>query len=183
MGEERSVKKIENEELQEKLDFLGLSLEKLPKFISDAEVPNFNVSRINNDKDLKVYKFIPIDKIEILLTPALRSDPIKTKYAEAVPLKFFLNEDGDEEEMMFFKTFSKIVRTMSIQEIEKVEKLQESFEGKEPFKVKYNRDHLWQIYYSDVEDRYFMLVCTKEDTFSEFLYLLKAQIEFSKKKK
>ncbi len=182
-GEEKRVKKIENEELQEKLDFLGLSLEKLPKFISDAEVPNFNISRINNDKDLKVYQFIPIDKIEILLTPALRSDPIKTKYEEAVPLKFFLNEDGDEEEMMFFKTFSKIVRTMSIQEIEKVEKIQESFEGKEPFKVKYNRDHLWQIYYSDVEDRYFMLVCTKEDTFSEFLYLLKAQIEFSKKKK
>ncbi len=182
-GEEKRVKKIENEELQEKLDFLGLSLEKLPKFISDAEVPSFNISRMNNDKDLKVYKFIPIDKIEILLTPALRSDPIKTKYEEAVPLKFFLNEDGDEEEMMFFKTFSKIVRTMSIQEIEKVEKMQESFEGKEPFKVKYNRDHLWQIYYSDVEDRYFMLVCTKEDTFSEFLYLLKAQIEFSKKKK
>ena len=51
-GEEKRVKKIENEELQEKLDFLGLSLEKLPKFISDAEVPSFNISRMNNDKEI-----------------------------------------------------------------------------------------------------------------------------------
>ena len=55
--------------------------------------------------------------------------------------------------------------------------------GKEPFKVKYNRDHLWQIYYSEESNKYFMLVCTKEETFSEFLYLLKSQIEFHKSRK
>ena len=71
---------------------------------------------------------------------------------------------------------------MSKEEIEKIEKVQESFEGKEPFKVKYNRDHLWQIYYSEEADKYFMLVCTKEQTFAEFLYLLKCQMDFSKKK-
>lgn len=90
--------------------------------------------------------------------------------------------DGDEEEVALFKTFSKIVRNMSKEEIEKVESVQESFDGKEPFKVKYNRDHLWQIYYSEEADKYFMLVCTKEQTFAEFLYLLKCQMDFSKKK-
>lgn len=177
------MKKVESGELLEKLDFLGLSLDKLPKFITDSNVPNFNVSRLNNDKDLKVYRFVPINQIEILLTPCLRSDNIQKKYAEAMPLKLFLNEDGDEEEMMLYKTFSKIVRNMSTQEIEKIQKMQEELGGEVPFKVKYNRDHLWQIYYSEEEDKYFMLVCTKEETFSEFLYLLKEQVDFSKRRK
>lgn len=177
------MKKVESDELQEKLDYLGLKLEKLPKIITESSVPSFNISRLSNDKDLKVYKFVPIDEIEILLTPCLRSDDIKKKYAEAMPLKYFLNNDGDEQEMMLYKTFSKIVRNMSTEEIEKVEKVQESFCGEIPFKVKYNRDHLWQIYYSEEADKYFMLVCTKEETFAEFLYLLKEQIDFSKRRK
>lgn len=177
------MKKVENDELQEKFDFLGLKLGKLPKFISESVMPTFNTSRLNNDKDLKVYKFVPINQIEILLTPCLRSDNIKKKYAEAMPLRCFLNYDGDDEEVMLYKTFSKIVRNMSGDEIEKIEKVQEEFNGEEPFKVKYNRDHLWQIYYSEESNKYFMLVCTKEETFSEFLYLLKAQIDFSKRRK
>ena len=176
------MKKVINDELQENLEILGLNLDKLPKFLTEATMPVFHTSRTNNDKDLKVYKFVPIDQIEILLTPCLRSDEIKEKFAEAVPLKFFLNMDGDEQEVTLFKTFSKIVRNMSVPEIEKIEKMQETFSEKEPFKVKYNRDHLWQIYYSEQSQKYFMLVCTKEQTFSEFLFLLKAQIEFSKKK-
>ena len=177
------MKAFEDEELKEKLDYLDLNLKKIPKFIKDATVPSFNISGLSNDKDLKVYKFVPIDKIEILFTPYLRSDNIKKKYSEAVSLKFFLNSDGDEEEVMMFKTFAKLLRNMSIPEIEKMEKFQNSFEGVEPFKVKYNRDHLWQIYYSEVNDKYFMLVCLKEDTFPEFFYLLKKQIEFSKSRK
>ena len=177
------MKRVINDELSENLEILGLNLEKIPKFIKDANIPSFNTSRINNDKDLKVYKFVPIDEIEILFTPCLRSDDIKEKYSEAVPLKFFLNMDGDEEEVALFKTFSKIVRNMSVKEIKKIQKMQEELSGKEPFKVKYNRDHLWQIYYSEQSKKYFMLVCTKEQTFSEFLYLLKAQLDFSKKRK
>jgi len=176
------LKKLENDDLIQNLEFLGLDLEKIPKFLKDVTLPIFNTSKINNN-DSKVYKFVPIDKIEILLTPHLRSDDIKEKYDEAVPLKYFLENDGDEEEIALFKTFSKIVRNMSLEEIAKLEKKQEEFSEKVPFKVKYNKDHLWQIYYSEKSDKYFMLVCTKEQTFSEFLFLLKEQIEFSKKRK
>ena len=85
------MKAFEDEELKEKLDYLDLNLKRLPKFLKDATVPNFNISALSNDRDLRVYKFVPIDKIEILFTPYLRSDNIKKKYSEAVPLKFFLN--------------------------------------------------------------------------------------------
>lgn len=176
------MKKVESDELQEKLKFLDLNLEKLPKFITESVAPLFSASRLNNDKDLKVYKYVPIDQIEILLTPNLRGDNIKKKYSEALPLKYFLNNDGDEEEIMLYKTFAKIIRNMSVSEIGKIEKMQAEFSEVEPFKVRYNKDHLWQIYYSEEANKYFMLVCTKEETFSEFLYLLKVQIEFSKKR-
>ena len=178
------MKKIENDDLMENLEFLGLDLNKIPKFLKEATLPIFNTSKLNdNNKELKVYKFVPIDKIEILLTPCLRNDDIKQKYDSAVPLKYFLENDGDEEEIALFKTFSKIVRNMSEEEIKKINDKQEEFSQNIPFKVKYNRDHLWQIYYSEKSDKYFMLVCTKEQTFSEFLYLLKLQIDFSKKRK
>lgn len=125
--------KLEDNELQEKFELLGLSLKKVPKFITDAIVPSFNVSRINNDKDLKVYKFVPISEIEILLTPTLRSEDIKKKISKAIPLKNYLNYDGDEEEIMQYRTLAKIVRNMSITEIEKIEKIQQSFERKRTF--------------------------------------------------
>ena len=176
-------KGVGNSEIEEKLNYLGLNLPTVPKFIDDSILPTFNISRLNNDRDLNVYKFVPIDQIDILLTPNLRSDTIKKKYEEALPLKVYLNSEGTEDEKLMYETFAQIVQNTQIEEIEKVAKVQESFEGEVPFKVKYNRDHLWQIYYSEESDRYFMFVCTKENTFAEFLYLLKSQIELSKKKK
>lgn len=177
------MKKIDNDELQEKLDFLKLDLEKIPKFIKEATTPSFSTNRVLNDKELKVYKFVPINQIEILFTPCLRSDELKKKYSECLPLKNFLNSDGDEEEVMYYKTFSKIIRNISVDEVKKIEEIQDNFQRNIPFKIKYKRDHLWQIYYSEKSDKYFMLVCMKENTFSEFAYLLKSQIEFAKSRK
>ena len=40
-------------------------------------------------------------------------------------------------------------------------------ESKIPFLVHYPKNQLWQIYYSEDTNRYFMLVSLKEDTFDE----------------
>ena len=70
-----------------------------------------------------------------------------------------------------------MINDFSISEIENISVMQNELGKEEPFRVKYSKDHLWQIYYSELTDRYFMLVCTKEKTFSEFFYLLKKKIE------
>lgn len=171
-----------NGDLLSKLDFLGLNIEKIPEFLKDFSPLNFNTSRLNNDKDHRVYRYVPIDEIEILITPCLRSDDIKKKYSEAVPLGRFFNPEGDEEDIERYATFLKIINSLSVSDIENISLLQKSLEKTEPFKVKYNKDHLWQIYYSPSTNKYFMLVCTKEETYSEFLYLLKKKIEFHNKK-
>lgn len=173
-----TAKKANNGDLITKLDFLGLDLEEIPDYLRDFSPLNFNTSRLNNDKEHRVYRYVPIDKIEILITPCLRSDDIKKKYSEAVPLGKFFGTEGDEEDIERYTTMLRIINSMSIADIENMSLLQKSLEKTEPFKVKYNKDYLWQIYYSPSTNKYFMLVCTKEETFSEFLYLLKKKIEF-----
>ena len=71
-----------------------------------------------------------------------------------------------------------MLSTLSIPDIENISNLQKEMEKHEPFRIKYNKDHLWQIYYSESTDKYFMLVSTEEQTCSEFFYLIKKKIEF-----
>lgn len=177
-----AVINFQNEDFKEKLKYLDLDLKNVPECLTSFNALNFNISRINNDKDHKIYKFVPIDKIEILLTPCLREDSVKDKYNKAVPLyKFFEKPETMEDEERRF-TFMKMLQNFSEAEVENVAVMQKNLEKTEPFKVRFSRDHLWQIYYSQETDRYFMLVCTKESTFAEFFYLLKRKINFSKKK-
>lgn len=171
-----------NEDLISKLKYIKLDLDKIPECLNEFNALNFNVSRLNNDKDHRVFKFIPIDKIEILLTPCLRGDTLKEKYSKAVPLYKFLTPGTEPEEIERYATFLKILSTISVPEIENIVSTQKNLEKNEPFKVKYAKDNMWQIYYSEATDRYFMLVCTKETTFAEFFYLLKKKTEFAGKR-
>ena len=73
-------KELKND-LTSKLKYLGLDLNHIPEYLYDFHPLEFNVSRLNNDKDHKVFRFVPIDKIEILLTPTLRSDSVRENYS------------------------------------------------------------------------------------------------------
>ena len=95
--------------LTSKLKYLGLDLKDIPKYLYDFHPLEFNTSRLNNDKDHKVFKFVPIDKIEILLTPALRSDPVREKYGQALPLGKYLGGEETEEGLALYTTFLKML--------------------------------------------------------------------------
>lgn len=165
-------------DLQKKLNYLNLNLDDVPEEIIKFSPLNFNVSRLNNDKDHRIFRFVPIDMIDILITPCLRTDPLKEKYAKAMPLYKYIYPAEDEEDIERYTTFLKMLNSVKVGEIETVATTQKELEKKEPFKVKYVKDNMWQIYYSEVTGRYFMLVCSKEQTFGEFFYLLKSKLEF-----
>lgn len=67
--------------------------------------------------------------------------------------------------------------------IKRVALEQSKMESKIPFLVHYPKNQLWQIYYSEDTNRYFMLVSLKEDTFDELFYLIKKKIELEKVKR
>ncbi|MCL2355107.1 MAG: hypothetical protein FWC68_04480, partial [Oscillospiraceae bacterium] len=50
---------------------------------------------------------------------------------------------------------------------------QKELNKKIPFRVKYHKDYLWQIHYSEFTDQYFMLVPTEDQEQSCFFYLLR----------
>lgn len=174
------MESITKGELQKKLDYLNLDLDDIPGELLDFKPLNFNVSRLNNDKDHRIFRFVPIDKIDILITPCLRTDPLKEKYSKALPLHKYILPADNEEDIEKYTTFLKMLDSVNINEIENVASLQKELDKKEPFKVKYNKDNMWQIYYSDATGRFFMLVCAKEKTYAEFFYLLKAKVEFAR---
>lgn len=170
-------------DLTAKLKYLGLDMDKIPDSLLDCHALNFNCSRLNNDKDHRVFRFVPIEKIEILLTPTLRSDSVREKYSKAFPLGKYLEADSSTEEgIERYTTLLRMISTFSIAEVENISNIQKEMKDHAPFRVRYNKEHLWQIYYSEETDRYFMLVCTKESTFAEFFYLLKMKIEMATKK-
>ena len=70
-----------------------------------------------------------------------------------------------------------MLRNMDINEVEKVEREQMQLSREIPFKVKFQGNYLWQIYYSENTDKYFMIVPTEDTDYSTFFYLLKRQIE------
>ena len=163
---------------EENLKFIGLDFEKIPKALLDFKSLEFSPSSAFSDNEHQVFKFVPIDQIYILLTPKNRLDDIKDKYGEAKPISAFLNPRNVEE----YATLLRLLNQVSIPEIENIENRQKIFNKSIPFGIQYDKDYSWQIYYSEVIDKYFMLVTTEDYDYSHFFYLLKEQIKYHKSK-
>lgn len=158
------------------LEYLGLNLDKIPKALLDFEPLGFSPSNTYNDNEHKIFKYVPINQIYILLTPKNRLDDIKEKYNEAKPISAYLNPENIEE----YATFLKMINQISVADIEKIEERQEVFGSKVPFGIQYDKDYSWQIYYAETIDKYFMLVTTEDYDYSHFFYLLKEQLKYFK---
>ena len=158
-----------NETIKEKLEYLGLDLEKIPKSIKQYEPLEFRIPKFYDEKQYKQYRYVPIKDIEILLSPTNRMDEIEEKYKKASPLADYL-DNKSEENILKHTTFLKMLNDFSIEEVEKIGEEQEKLNKKIPFKVKYQNNYLWQIYYSQNSDKYFMLVPTEDSDYSTFFY-------------
>ena len=166
-----------NEELEEKLEYLGLNLKKIPEEITKFEPIQYKVSKMYNKKQqYKQYRFIRVKDIQILLTPTNRMDDLQEKYKKAVPLANYLDSKS-EENMGYYATFLNMLDKFRLNDVKKIEKEQKKLAEKVPFRVKFEGNYLWQIYYSDISNQYFMLVPTEDTDYSTFFYLLKRKIE------
>ena len=165
-----------NDTIKEKLEYLGLDLEKIPKSIKQYKPLEFRIPKFYDEEQYKQYRYVNIKDIEILLSPTNRMDEIEDKYKKASPLADYLDSKS-EENILKHTTFLKMLNDFSIEEVEKIEQEQEKLSKKIPFKVKYQNNYLWQIYYSQNSDKYFMIVPTEDSDYSSFFYLLKKKLE------
>ena len=165
-----------SETIKEKLEYLGLDLDKIPKSIKQYEPLEFRIPKFYDEKQYKQYRYVPIKDIQILLSPTNRMDDIEEKYKKSSPLADYL-DNKSEENIIKHTTFLNMLNSFKIEDVEKIEEEQVNLNKKIPFKVKFENNYLWQIYYSENTDKYFMLVPTEDSDYSTFFYLLKKQLE------
>ena len=169
-------KGIKKDTMEQKLEYLGLDLDTLPKTIKDVKNLKFRIPKTYDEKQYKQYRYIPIKDIQILLSPSNRLDPIEEKYKKASPLVDYL-DNKSEENFLKHTTFLNMLRQMKIENVEEISEEQANLNKHIPFKVKFEGNYLWQIYYSETTDQYFMLVPTEDSDYSTFFFLLKKQLE------
>ncbi len=169
-------KKEKIEGISDKLEYLGLDLDKIPQNLKKFEPLEYRVTRFYDEKQYRQYRYIDIKDIQILLSPTNRLTDLNEKYKKARPLYEYL-DNQNEENLLKHTKFLEMLKNMDTDEIEQVEKEQAKLSKEIPFKVKFQGNYLWQIYYSENTNKYFMIVPTEDTDYSTFFYLLKRQIE------
>ena len=172
-------KKEKIEGISDKIEYLGLDLDKIPANLKSFEPLEYRIPKFYDEKQYRQYRFVSIKDIQIMLSPTNRLEDLNEKYKKARPLCEYLDKDN-EENILKYTTFLNILKNVDIEDIEKVEKEQANLNKSIPFKIKFEGNYLWQIYYSENTDKYFMIVPTEDTNYSTFFYLLKKQIENKK---
>ena len=172
-------KKEKIEGISDKIEYLGLNLDKIPENLKKFDPLEYRIPKFYDEKQYRQYRFVPIKDIQIMLSPTNRLDDLSEKYKKARPLYEYLDKDN-EDNILKYTTFLNMLKNMNIEDIEKIDKEQANLNKKIPFKVKFEGNYLWQIYYSENTDKYFMIVPTEDTNYSTFFYLLKKQIENKK---
>lgn len=172
---------ITQDEMIKKLEYLGLDLEKLPKSITEFEDLEYRIPKFYDETKHKQYRYIDIKDIQILLSPVNRMEELEEKYKKASPLIHYL-DNKNEENLLKYTTFLRMLKDVKIQDIEEIENEQEKLNEVIPFKVRFSSNYLWQIYYSKNTDKYFMIVPTEDTQYATFFYVLKKKLEGKRKK-
>ena len=168
--------------IQEKLEYIGLNLDKIPKRLLDYTSISFKALKDADEKKFKQYRYINIKDIEILMSPTNHMEDIKTKYERAKPLCYYL-DSKNEENIEYYTQFLKLLNKVNLFKIQQVEEEQKMLSKQIPFKIKFTGNYLWEIYYSEAQEKYFMIVPTEDSDYSTFFYILKKKIENKKQEK
>ncbi|MGN1327487.1 MAG: hypothetical protein ACI4VQ_05395, partial [Clostridia bacterium] len=168
--------------LNQKVNYIGFELEQVPEFLKEFEPLNYRVPKVYEETTYKIYKYVKIKDIEIMITPKDRLDELSERYKLASPLFTYMKPETNED-IEKYAYFLRMINQTNIYDIEKIEKEQEQFQKEIPFDVKFENNFKWQVFYSDYADKYFMLASTNETDNSPMFYLLKKKIEENKSKK
>ena len=168
--------------LNNKVKYIGFELGEVPEFLQTFEELNYRVPKVYDETTYKVYKYVSIDDIDILVTPTNRLDELEKKYKYASPLFTYMKAETNED-IEKYARFLKMINQTNLVDIEKIELEQDKMDKQPPFEVKYPGNFKWEIYYSDFADKYFMMASTEETDNSQLFYLLKKKIEANNDKR
>lgn len=176
------ITKEEQKEITQKLKKVKLNLDEIPDIFKVDKKVEYKPYQEYDNTNYKVYRYVDIKSIEIYLTPKTRLDDTVEKYKMAKPLMLFLQPDNEELEENYIK-FIDLTKKLDVDKLKELEKEQKLFQKQTPYKIKYKENFTWEIYYSELEDKYFMMFPIEETQVETLFYIIKKQIELQKLKK
>ena len=160
------------------LDYIGLDLDNISKTLETKDEIDIRKADMKTEKNYKIYKYIPVKDINILLTNSLRLDEPEKKIENMNVLTYYLDKKNVED----YTCFMNAIQNTCIEDIEEIEEIQKRFAKNNPAKIKYDKDYLWEIYYIKRTNKYYMIVPLQETKQQAFLYVLKKKLKKSKEK-
>ena len=173
--------KEDNKIIEEKIKNIGLDLGKIPSSLLNVEKIKYKPIKSYEDNNYKIYKYVNPKDIEILITPLDRLDDLNDKLKNAMPLAYYL-DSTNEELSEYHNAFIDMINELDIQKLQEIEEEQKLLNKNIPYEVKYKNNYIWQIYYSDVEDKYFMLYSSNERNSEALFYLIKKKLQKKQEK-
>ena len=106
-------KKSVNKTIKEKLEYLGLDLDKIPKELKNNKSLEFRIPKFYEEKQYRQYRYVPVKDIQILLSPTNRLDEIEEKYKKASSLSEYLDNKA-EENIIKHTTFLNMLNQLNL---------------------------------------------------------------------
>lgn len=177
------MKEITNEEkiVKEKLKLLNINLNNVSDIFEVHNKIKYRPIREYDGDTYKIYKFIDVNDIQIYITPTTRLESAEKKYKLAKPIIQYL-EPKNEEEIELHMEFIEMLKKLDIDRLKELEQEQKEMKKKIPYEIKYKNNFIWDIYYSEAEDKYFMMFPSKENQVESLFYILKKKMEIKKAK-
>ena len=174
--------KEDKKQIEEKLKNIKLDINKIPSIFEIKQKVKYKPLKEYDNTTYKTYHFVDIKDIEIYITKTTRLEETEKKYKLAEPLICYLQPEKEEFIENYVK-FLKMLKELDIEKLKEIEEEQKEFQNKIPFEIKYKENFIWEIYYSELEDKYFMMFPREETQVEALFYLIKKQIELQKSKK
>jgi len=74
-----------------------------------------------------------------------------------------------------------MVRQLNIEKLKDIELEQKEYQNKIPYEIKYRENYKWDIYYSEIENKYFMMFPTEETRSRNIILYYKKTNRITKK--
>ena len=101
------------------LNYIGLDLRNIPSFLMEYKDVDYKPTKAYEQTDFRVYKYISLKDIQILLTPTNRLNSIGEKYSKAIPLKEYLDSQS-EKNVIKHASFLGMLEKLDKKEIDKI---------------------------------------------------------------
>ncbi len=152
----------------EVLKYIGIDEENVENL--KCQKPSYTITKsYDNSMLYKIYKFVKVKDIDILISNTDRTTDIKERYALSQPINEYIKENYQE--------FEHLASIAKVSEIEELENFQKELNNHMPYFVRYEKNYIWQIYYSKEDNRYFMLFPAREGDISVLFFMIKQKLQ------